>query len=342
MSDGPRGPIVTLILILILLLLVGSFLSLFATPVLAHDRDNDHHDNKGPEVNVQKGNDGFSLVSKPKSNSSEDRLNFNVDLKDGLGINLLLDHKAGNLETRITYGVRFVCLVGLKEDERSGTVSCDATDKNRTVMLFSKMAFTEPSYSNSTDKGQTVHKFDVSTKDGKFRLQFELTGYFDPNATLQPLPMTMHVKVHCFEYAKNDKYLGLKMKVVSNVFITVKKDLIGHDGTGDDTVETHNPAYNKNEELGSSILALNDKVTVDGGQKDVSSSTYETSDGSMYVSTVYPRSETVQHDMQMEIQPFPIVLKGDLPIYGVAIGATIAVFVLTDKHVLARLARKGK
>jgi hypothetical protein len=132
------------------------------------------------------------------------------------------------------------------------------------------------------------------------------------------------------------------MEVRSNLVLTVKKDLIEHDGTGIDTVEKRGPSDGKDEELGGTVLALNEQATVDGCAKDVSTTVSDTGNGGMSVTVAYPRGETIQHDMEMGISPSPIVLKGSAPVYIAGVGAVGAVIALTDKRILALLARMVK
>ena len=343
-ASGGRSTSPTSMLLMVFLVL--SLVAGFSMPALADehkgDWDQDHYWQHG-SVDFQRDNSSFYLHSKATGNDTTDDLYLEVNTHEGLSVQTVLKHSGDRVATRMSIVVDFKCLVGLKEGETVGQVPCDGNTSGRSVLLFSDMSFGEPHYSNYTSQDVKIHKVDIYTKDGRFDLKVEMSGDFDrSNATSDPEPMKMHVKVHEFKYAKDDKQLGLNMEVRSNLVITVKKDLIEHDGTGIDTVEKRGPSDGKDEELGSTVLALNDQATVDGCSEAVTTAVSDNGNDGMHVSVAYPRGETIQQDMEMSISPSPIVLKGSAPVYIAGIGAVAAVFALTDKHVLALLARKAK
>ena len=346
MFGASRGRNKTLASAVATVLLLAMLLPFIGMPVLAHEpkKDGGHNDGRDEgQVNYERTDGNFYIHSSGQGNASHEDLDLKIDTNDGLMARLTLRYNDDRVTARMSITVEFKCLVGLKEGETAGKVHCGNNDTARSTLPFSKMTFKEPYYSNYTEDDETVHKVDVTSKDGRFQLKVELTGdFFESNGTSQPDPVKMHIKVHDFEFEKGDKKLGLDMEVRSNLLITVKKDLIGHDGTGDDIVEKRDPSEPKDEELGGTFLAVNDLATVDGDSKDVMTVASTTADGGMLVSVAYPRGETIQQDMEMAIQPRPITLRGDAALYSAGIGVVVAIFVLTDKRILSRLARLGK
>ncbi len=315
---------------------------LFSAPVAAHDTDNDKDDNKWQgDTEFKKGDNKFELDSKAQENSSSDDQSIKVDLRAGLKVQIVLQHSTDRVNTRMSVLAEFGCLIGLKEGEKPGQVSCDSSAPNRSLLPFSKMVFNVPDYSNDTKDQETIHRVLISTKDGMFQLKLEISGDFaKDNGTPQPEPLSMYFKVHDFKFGKDDRYLGLNLKITSNVVIKVDKDLPGLGGK--EIVQGRSPSDGKDEELGSTYLALNGKASVDGDQKDVTSSVSGSGDGDVQVYAAFPRGENLQEELRMGLQPVPIVLKGDTPAYIAGIGAIVGIFALTDKRVLALLTRKGR
>ncbi len=296
-------------------------MSVFATPVVAHDDDDDGVDDDLEELNER----GIDVDIEPYEIEFESVL-LNADVYEEIEIEIRSEDKIrvsiersthnGTAEPEIEAEVEFREIIEFVDSNGDGAY--DSGDDEVSSFDLRDTEYNELEYITAmTPDGETHHVVTAQTSNGIFKVVLHMVGDFAviESGVISPSEVKLDLIIENYPYQQDDTQLALMAKLETEAEIELHDDDENEEDDDEDELKLTAPEA-------EAFFSWANNATVDGEVMPVNT-TVEPDEGGKKLYFAYTRGTSINHDPKLGV-PY-LTLPSDT---GVLIGANFIPYAL--------------